>query len=332
MTICEVHWRPSGGRGEFEFVPSDSLMDRDVHVDFDQLGVRIVAEVSGRLAQGKPRLRKWEPNNKKKLHLPQLVMAVAGLHDPARSDKLGHVTFPLENKKFLVEQMDFDVIEDDGSTIVLAPLRASILHSRAQFQLDDSLAALAEDISKVSEIAKKDQSLADAIAAHAAVVAAGANTSELRRTADALITLKAARFGPTNAGAALALLAAEAAPEVDAEQIAGKEGRILTRLHVYKERDRKFAKQVKDHFRHKGGGKLRCEACGVVPVEIYGELGDRSMEAHHLVPIEELQPDSVTLVEDMAMVCATCHRVIHSTKPCLTVDQVKALLQTMKSP
>lgn len=49
------------------------------------------------------------------------------------------------------------------------------------------------------------------------------------------------------------------------------------------------------------------------------------LEAHHKVPIEELQPDSITPVTEMAMVCATCHRVIHSAKPCLTIEQVRAL-------
>ena len=46
------------------------------------------------------------------------------------------------------------------------------------------------------------------------------------------------------------------------------------------------------------------------------------MEAHHKVPIEQLQPDSVTIVGDMAMLCASCHRVVHSEKPCLTVGGV----------
>jgi len=67
-------------------------------------------------------------------------------------------------------------------------------------------------------------------------------------------------------------------------------------------------------------------ACGTIPVDVYGQAGDRSIEAHHKVPIEELQPDSITPVTEMAMVCATCHRVIHSEKPCLTIDQVKGLL------
>jgi len=326
MTTCEVHWRPSGGRGEFEFVPADSLMDRDIHVDFDQLGIRIDSEVSGKQAQGKPRLRKKEPNNRDKLHLPQLVMAVAAMPEPARSDLLHSVQFPLENKAFVMDQMDFDVVEDDGITVVLSPLRVSILHSGFQVQLDDRLRAIAEDIANVATIRAKSPELADAVEAHAAEIAKGINSGAIRKTADKLIEVKSKLFGQTNAGSALTLVEADAKPEVEAEEISGKEGRILTRLHVYKERDRKFAKQVKDYYRHMNGGKLACVACGTVPVDLYGEAGDRSMEAHHKVPIEELQPDSITPVTEMAMVCATCHRVIHSVKPCMTIDQVKALL------
>ena len=50
------------------------------------------------------------------------------------------------------------------------------------------------------------------------------------------------------------------------------------------------------------------------------------MEAHHKVPIEQLQPDSVTIVGHMAMLCASCHRVVHSEKPCLTVGGVNELV------
>lgn len=51
-----------------------------------------------------------------------------------------------------------------------------------------------------------------------------------------------------------------------------------------------------------------------------------AIEAHHSTPIEQLQPDSVTQVQDLIMLCATCHRFVHSQRPCLTVDQVQALI------
>ena len=44
-------------------------------------------------------------------------------------------------------------------------------------------------------------------------------------------------------------------------------------------------------------GSPRC-----VPIEVYGPSGESCMEAHHKVPIEQLQPDSVTIVGDMCAI------------------------------
>ena len=202
------------------------------------------------------------------------------------------------------------------------------VHSDFQVQLEDRLRAIAQDLAGINQIRAKDPRLADAVAAHGAEIAKGVNSSGLRRTADALIAIKAELFGPTNAGSALVLMDADARPAVEAEEvITGKEGRILTRLHVYKERDRGVVKRAKDHYRRLAGdGKLACEACGMVAVDLYGADGERCIEAHHKVPIEELQPDSETRHSDLAMVCASCHRIIHSKKPCLTTPEVRALV------
>lgn len=281
-------------------------------------------------AQGKPRLRKYESNNRTKLHLPQLVMAVAGLPEPARSDKGDSVRFPLENKQFVMDEMDFDIVEDDGMSVVLAPLRVSVLRSAFQVQLGDRLAAVARDWSEIDRIREHNPKLAEAIDAHGQQIKKGVNSSEIRKTADRMIRLKLKLFGQTNAGSASTLIDAIAKPEV-AEEIVGREGRLLIRMHVYRERDRKFAKMVRKHYKYENGGRLVCHACGCVPIEVYGPTGESCMEAHHTVPIEQLQPDSVTVVSDMAMLCASCHRVVHSEKPCLTVEKVNELVATYRS-
>ena len=328
MNMCLVRWRPSGGRGEFEFVPADSLVNREITLDFPALGVRIPAEVRGLHAQGKPRLRKFEPGNRRKFHLPQLVMAVAGLPEPARSDQSDSVKFPLENKAFVVSEVAFDVIEDQGLSIVLAPSRASVLHSDFKIQIGERLASMARDLSAIDRVKARSAELAEAIRAHAAAIGDGVNSTAIRRTADDLIQVKSRLFGMTNAGSALALIEAETRSDTEEEwEPTGKEGRILTRLHVFKERDRKFVRQVRERYKNRNGGVLRCEVCSRIPVQSYGlEAGDRCIEAHHKVPIEQLQPDSTTRIADMAMVCACCHRVIHSKSPCLTIDEVKELL------
>ena len=191
MPECTVRWRPSGGRGEFEYVPANSLRDRDIYLDFPALEIRIPAEVRGVHTQGKPRLRKFEANNRRKLHLPQLVMAVAGLPQPARSAANQVVRLPLANGSFLVDRMFFDIAEDDGETIVLVPLTVSIRDSAFSIELTDRLAALANDLSKIDEIRSYNPELAHAIENHFDQVNRGRNSISIRRTADTMIGLKA---------------------------------------------------------------------------------------------------------------------------------------------
>ena len=328
MTTCAVRWRPSGGRGEFEFVPGDVLLGREISVDFDALDLRIPAEVYGIHAQGKPRLRKHDSNNRNKLHLPQLVMAVASLPEPARADNGAQVRFPLENKRFVMDEMEFDVIEDDGLAAILAPLRVSILNSEFRVELRDRLDAIARDWHSIDRIREQHSSLADVIEGHRRTVMKAINSRAIRSAADKVIKRKSELFGQTNAGSATTLIDAVELPEVDAEGIFGVEGRLLVRMHVYKERDRTFAGMVRKHYKSRDGGRLVCQACACVPTEVYGPAGDSCIEAHHRIPIEQLQPDSVTVVSEMAMLCASCHRVVHSKRPCLAVEAVHELVRS----
>lgn len=323
MTTCSVRWRSSGGRGEFEYVPAESLVDRELHVLFEPLDVTIPAEVRAIKAQGKPRLRKFDKNNRKKFHLPQLVMAVARLPEPAREDTLHEVAFPLRNKSFVMDSMDFDIIEDDGMTAILAPLRVSIRNSDYQIDLQDRFNAIAVDLKNLVEIATKHPVLAAAIEAHSLEVAKAVNSTKIREAADHINKIQNEIFGLTNAASATSVEDIASRPPTDIEEdFVGIEGRLLIRIHVYKERDRAFAARAKKYYKDKNNGKLICEACGLDPVALYGSDGERCIEAHHKVPIEELQPDSITRVDEMAMVCASCHRVIHTKKPCLPVNEV----------
>jgi len=329
MATCTVRWRPSGGRGEFEYLPADSLEDRNISIFIEDLNLTVPAEVRALRAQGKPRLRKFEPNNRKKLHLPQLVMAIARLPEPAREDRLHSVSFPLENKSFIMDSMDFDIIDDDGINAALAPLRVSILHSDFQIEIQDRLAAIAKDLASVEVIRASHPELAAAVERHGDALRAGINSIEIRHAADQIIVAQADIFGMTNVGSVVKLEEVQALPETDLEaEIVGKEGRLLTRIHAYKERDRSFVRRAKNHYRAKNGGKLLCDACAMEPVDFYGPEGEKCIEAHHKIPIEELQPDSVTRVEEMAMLCASCHRIVHTTKPCLTINELRNLINS----
>ena len=317
-------------------MPANSLRDRNICLDFPALEILVPAEVRGVHRQGKPRLRKFQANNRDKLHLPQLVMAIAGLPRPARSTANWVFGLPLANGSFLVDQMHFDIEEDDGETIVLVPLSVSIRDSALSINFTDRFEAIANDVSEIDAIRSYNPELAQLVENHFDEIMKGQNSSSIRHAADTMIRLKSRLFGLSNEASAIALIEAAKLPEVEEEgeevekgeeeDIVGREGNILTRMHVYRERDRTFARKVREHYRRLGNGKLICEVCGLDPTSIYGQSGDRSIEGHHTVPIKELQPDSETTVDEMAMVCANCHRVIHSKKPCLSIDEVRQLI------
>jgi 5-methylcytosine-specific restriction protein A len=87
------------------------------------------------------------------------------------------------------------------------------------------------------------------------------------------------------------------------------EGRQLTLTHKRRERHPGVRKALLS-ARKKNGATLSCDLCRTVsPVQSQG-LDDAIFEAHHLLPISQAL-ERKTMVKDMALVCASCHRLIH---------------------
>lgn len=103
------------------------------------------------------------------------------------------------------------------------------------------------------------------------------------------------------------------------------EGRVLERRHKSRERNKsliaKKLKQMQDK-----GLSLVCEACSFDFQKVYGPLGAGFIEFHHRRPLSETG-ETKTRLQDLAPLCANCHRMIHRTKPLATVEQFKAMLQ-----
>ncbi|EEM06206.1 HNH endonuclease [Bacillus pseudomycoides] len=106
------------------------------------------------------------------------------------------------------------------------------------------------------------------------------------------------------------------------------EGKKKLRLHIYRERNSKLIRTVKDEFKSKNNGKLFCEICKFDYKEKYGELGEDYIEGHHVIPVSELEEGSKTKVEDIILVCANCHRMLHRKKPWLSKEQLKEILHS----
>ena len=74
----------------------------------------------------------------------------------------------------------------------------------------------------------------------------------------------------------------------DETEAEAQEGRILTRVHRYRERYSKLVKKKKEKV-FAETGKLECECCTFDFVETYGERGKGFIECHHINPVSEIE-------------------------------------------
>jgi len=108
------------------------------------------------------------------------------------------------------------------------------------------------------------------------------------------------------------------------------EGRLLTAVHKRRERHPGLRlKLVRKRASSPAG--LICDACGDGPKTRDVHLQDAGFEAHHLVPLATASPvGTSTKLNDLALLCATCHRLIHRTiqrsRKWITLPEFRALL------
>ena len=101
------------------------------------------------------------------------------------------------------------------------------------------------------------------------------------------------------------------------------EGRLLTRKHLARERNRKVESKKKAASRKYGS--LACEACDFDFAMAYGDRGSGFIECHHTKPVAMLAEGAKTHINDLALVCANCHRMIHRGKDWLSIAELKEL-------
>ena len=59
----------------------------------------------------------------------------------------------------------------------------------------------------------------------------------------------------------------------------------------------------------------------------YGSLGESFIECHHTVPIATIDQDHETKLEELALLCSNCHRMIHAAPELLRLEQLAALVE-----
>ena len=104
------------------------------------------------------------------------------------------------------------------------------------------------------------------------------------------------------------------------ENYMAAEGAATLRTHLRRERSRSLVERFKKQLE-----AVACAVCGFDFRETYGELGDGFIEAHHKVPVANLKPGTKTRLEDLAAVCANCHRMLHRSG-CISIEDLKSRL------
>jgi 5-methylcytosine-specific restriction protein A len=103
------------------------------------------------------------------------------------------------------------------------------------------------------------------------------------------------------------------------------EGRAVEIKHKMRERNQAVIQKSKEIFK-KENGRLYCQVCGFDFERTYGEIGTDFIEAHHTVPVSDLQGVVMTRVKDIALVCSNCHRMLHRKRPWLEMSRLMGIL------
>lgn len=92
--------------------------------------------------------------------------------------------------------------------------------------------------------------------------------------------------------------------------IADKEGRVLLKKHLFKERSTKLVSLFK-----KSLSSFNCCICEFNFENNYGPIGREFIEVHHTKPVASLKENEIVSIDDLIAVCSNCHRMLHRNNP-----------------
>ena len=305
MVSVDIRWRPSGGRGEYEHVPTSILLGRRITVEFPGFERKITTDVQAVTRDGKPRLRRDNANDRTQLNVAPLVAAIALLPDPIREDK-GSLQLPLKDKGYVISSITFDVQLIGASDAVCRPTSLKVLHDNDSIDLVTRLKNVAEII-----LSPKLNAVA---AGFLSLINAGENSSELRREADRLREL-------ITADEELADKLDMPSEEISSDPSIISNAIILAPLtmdetkrklvvHYRLERSKKI-REIKLKTFEAQHGKLFCENCDFSFEKKFGKHGKGFIEVHHKNPLAKLLPSTHTHLSDLMLLCSNCHRMVH---------------------
>ena len=93
-----------------------------------------------------------------------------------------------------------------------------------------------------------------------------------------------------------------------------------SKVVTYKTYDRSHAARQAciEHYGYK------CTVCGFSFEDVYGSIGSKYIEVHHLRQLADSDEEYiVNPIQDLRPVCANCHRMLHKTRPPLSIEELR---------
>ncbi|MGW4336781.1 HNH endonuclease [Rhodococcus koreensis] len=106
--------------------------------------------------------------------------------------------------------------------------------------------------------------------------------------------------------------------------VSALEGAVNRRWAARRERDPKLRK-AKIEQSQRDRGEVSCEACGFDFSRTYPGHGDLYIEVHHRVPLH-VSGEVESTLDDLVLLCANCHRMIHRKQLWLTPEDLCQLI------
>lgn len=99
------------------------------------------------------------------------------------------------------------------------------------------------------------------------------------------------------------------------------EGDPKLRSHYYRDRRSEAARRLKEQAISEE--RVVCAGCQIDFFEKYGRDCLALIDCHHKIPLSKAEHGGVTRIKDLVLLCANCHRLIHSPQIGLDLERLK---------
>ncbi|MDL9944591.1 HNH endonuclease [Gordonia sp. ABSL11-1] len=104
------------------------------------------------------------------------------------------------------------------------------------------------------------------------------------------------------------------------------EGRLVRRLVATRERDPQL-RAAKLRAVRSAGKPIACEVCAFNFGKMYGAHGNGYIQVHHVMPLHA-SGEVTTTLDDLVLLCANCHVMIHQGTGWKTPDELRQLVES----